>query len=300
MLDHLLKTDLPFIEDLSFLTSIGLCDSDIFDHKSESQETEAGLDEVVDNEINNVVINIVTDTACSSPSPRPLKRRRRTYARGHKELSPWWITFLHPQKREAYVSDADGREATLFRRIFRVRYHFFKEKVLEECASRWWPFWHDRQVDAYNKPVASLELKLLGVLCTLSNSTSHLLVSLQTYLSEETHRSFFLDFVSKMSNIKAEYIFMPRNDDEYKFVEGEYSSIGFPGCVGSVDVVHVGWNKCPVQYTNIYKGKEGYPTIAYEVICSSKKFIQSVTYGHPGSRNDKHIVRYDDTVNNLL
>jgi hypothetical protein len=50
----------------------------------------------------------------------------------------------------------------------------------------------------------------------------------------------------------------------------------------------------------MYKGKEGYPSVAYEVICTSRKFIQSVSVGHPGSRNDKHIVRTDETVMSLL
>ena len=45
---------------------------------------------------------------------------------------------------------------------------------------------------------------------------------------------------------------------------------------------------------------EGFHSIAYEVICTSRKFIQSVTVGHPGTRNDKHIVRTDDNVLELL
>jgi hypothetical protein len=58
---------------------------------------------------------------------------------------------------------------------------------------------------------------------------------------------------------------------------------------------------CPTQQQNMYKGKEGYPTVAYEVICNSRKFIQSISVGHPGSRNDKqHIVRTDETVMSLL
>ena len=57
---------------------------------------------------------------------------------------------------------------------------------------------------------------------------------------------------------------------------------------------------CPAQSTNLYKGKEGYTSIAYEVICTSRKFIQSVSPGHPGARNDKHIVRTDNSVMQLL
>jgi hypothetical protein len=50
----------------------------------------------------------------------------------------------------------------------------------------------------------------------------------------------------------------------------------------------------------MYKGKEGYTSIAYKVICTSQKFIQSVSAGDPGARNNKHIVRTDNTVMSLL
>ena len=46
----------------------------------------------------------------------------------------------------------------------------------------------------------------------------------------------------------------------------------------------------------MYSGKEGYPSLAYEVICTTRKFIQSVSCGHPGSRNDKHIAKTDPSV----
>ena len=93
---------------------------------------------------------------------------------------------------------------------------------------------------------------------------------------------------------------MPTNNEQFEFVVGEYSERGLPGCVGSLDVVHIGWDSCPHQYFNMYKGKEGFPSVAYEVICSSRKFIQSVSVGHPGTRNDKHIVRTDYAVMDLL
>lgn len=62
----------------------------------------------------------------------------------------------------------------------------------------------------------------------------------------------------------------------------------------------MGWDKCPSMYHSMYTGKEGFPSVAYEVICTSRKFIQSVSVGHPGTRNDKHIVRTDNSVMQLL
>jgi hypothetical protein len=84
-------------------------------------------------------------------------------------------------------------------------------------------------------------------------------------------------------------------------VVGEYAAMGLPGCVGSVDCVHIaGWGKCPTEHLNMYKGKEGFPSLAYQVVCTSRKCIQSVSFGHPGSRNDKHIARTDRAITDLL
>ena len=86
---------------------------------------------------------------------------------------------------------------------------------------------------------------------------------------------------------------MPRNDDDYRHVVGEYTARGLPGCIGSVDCVHIAWDRCPAMYKNMFKGKEGFCSVAYEVARNCRKFIQSVSVGHPGTRNDKHIVRTD-------
>jgi hypothetical protein len=55
-----------------------------------------------------------------------------------------------------------------------------------------------------------------------------------------------------------------------------------------------------MPYLNVYKGKEGYRSITNEVIFMFLKFIQAVTIGHPGSRNDTHIVWTDGYVMQLL
>ena len=87
---------------------------------------------------------------------------------------------------------------------------------------------------------------------------------------------------------------------ELDFVTDKYKAMGLPGCVGSVDCVHIGWDHCPVKRTSMYKSKEGYPSISYEVICTSRKFIQSVSTGHPGAYNDKYIVRTTNSVMQIL
>ena len=53
----------------------------------------------------------------------------------------------------------------------------------------------------------------------------------------------------------------------------------------------------------MFNGKKvGFCSIVYKVGCNFRKksIIQSVSAGHPGTRNDKHIVRTDNTVMELL
>lgn len=197
-------------------------------------------------------------------------------------------------------AEPDGRLGTRFRRNFRVPFKLFHEHLLPMAKQRWWPSWHAEKVDACRRLVGDLELKIFGCLFVLGTGNNQFQVSEKTDLSEEVHRCFFLDWIAKMASIKLEYIHFPWDEHEYRFVVDAYAAVGLPGCVGSVDCVHIGWDKCPVQHLHLYKGKEHYPSVAYEVVCTSRKFIQSVSCGHPGARNDKHIARTDAAIMNLL
>jgi Plant transposon protein len=230
---------------------------------------------------------------------RPIRSRVNNGRRLKTECN-WWKSFLAPEKKRILEEDDNGREAINFRRMFRVPYDVYKHRLLTLAITRWWPEWHSDKLDSWGRPVGDLELKILGALYILGSAASPFVVSSNTNLSEEVHRVFFLDWIEKMSSLKDEFIYLPRHWDEYDFVVGEYAEMGLPGCVGSIDCVHIGWDMCPVQHKNLYTGKEGYPSIAYEVICTSRKFIQSVSPGHPGSRNDKHIARTDPAVMQLL
>ena len=66
-----------------------------------------------------------------------------------------------------------------------------------------------------------------------------------------------------------------------------YTKLGLPGCIGSADCVHIRWERCPAGYRSFHKGKEGYPTLSYEVTVDHHKKIIAATQGHPGCRNDK-------------
>ena len=72
-----------------------------------------------------------------------------------------------------------------------------------------------------------------------------------------------------------------------------YAKLGFPGSIGSVDCTYIYWGRCPAFFQNTYSGKEKKATIAYEVTVNHSSRCLHISPGHPGSRNDKTIVKTD-------
>jgi hypothetical protein len=125
-------------------------------------------------------------------------------------------------------------------------FHFFLNLV-RMAKDRWWQEWTPQKVDAAWKLISNLELQLLGSLFVLGNRYTQYIVSTQTNISEEVHRKFFLTWTANMASIKDKFTFMPSDDKTFNKVVGEYTNRGLPGCVGSIDCVHIAWDKCPTS-----------------------------------------------------
>ena len=78
-----------------------------------------------------------------------------------------------------------------------------------------------------------------------------------------------------------------------------YKEVGLPGTIGSIDVVHVRWRSCPAGDFNRSKGKEGFPSLAFECITDYDRCINGVFGPQFGMQNDKHIVKMDDGVSTI-
>ena len=70
--------------------------------------------------------------------------------------------------------------------------------------------------------------------------------------------------------------------------------MGFPGCIGSMDVTHIYWDKCPEALRFLCKGKEGKPTVAFQAVVEHTKRIQHISKPFYGATNDITIT-YQDT-----
>ena len=88
----------------------------------------------------------------------------------------------------------------------------------------------------------------------------------------------------------------PPKEGDLKEVMQEYHKRGLTGAMGSIDVTHILWDRVPAHLACDFVGKEGKPTLAFEVIVDFTRRVLAVTHGFPGSENDKTISQNDTTL----
>ena len=119
-------------------------------------------------------------------------------------------------------------------------------------------------------------------------------------MSISTMQPFFHYFWNKFTEVYREiWIKYPKTPEEAADNLAVYRRLGFPGAVGSVDCTNVLSERCPAQFQSTYMGKEKKATVAYEVTVNHSRRILHISDGHPGSRNDKTIVKTDTFVQEL-
>ena len=140
------------------------------------------------------------------------------------------------------------------------------------------------------------ELHILGVLKVLGHHSPFRTLRSDTNICASEHRSFFHFFISRMYSIQDQFISYPSTEADLQEITTRYEENFLPGCGGSVNVVHIKWSKCPAGDYNRCKGKEGYPSVCFEVITGYDRQVLGVSSVHFGTRNDQHIIRTDETV----
>ena len=121
-----------------------------------------------------------------------------------------------------------------------------------------------------------------------------------TNVSDEKQRTFFRDYFSKWGMHEAKSIVtMPKTKEEIRHVMGLYERNAHPGCIGSIDCVHVAWDRCKSGMQALCTGKEKVPTLVFEVVCSHTKKILSCSQWSFGTYNDKTISKYDPVLTHL-
>eukprot|EP00981_Chlorochromonas_danica_P002900 scaffold591_cov174-Ochromonas_danica.AAC.1 len=211
--------------------------------------------------------------------------------------------------KEEELNDNNSTTSSLFRQRFRIPYPVFK-KILEELKADPKFADHDNKTDAVGNQAVPLAIKLLGTLRILTRSSTFDQIAELSDVGIETTRTFFYEFISFYSgdDVYSRYVYEPKSKGTLKVVEREYRRKGLPGCVGSVNCVHIAWETCPpaaaaaaAAASHKEEGKEIYKSVAFEVVVDHSGRIMSTTVpSFTGSCwNDKKIILFDGFVSKL-
>jgi hypothetical protein len=219
------------------------------------------------------------------------------YKYGQVLRSNWYRKFLHPEVRAKTLRLSSRNRWSEFRSYFRLTLEKVDE-LTNLFLSREWCIPSRRDLDDEVFFVKT-QIRILGALNVLANHTPFRQLTTNTELSAEDHRLFFHKFLEKLSSAKDEFIMYPDNFDDLKSVMESYATKKLPGCGGSIDVVHLKWSNCPAGDYNRCLGKEGFPTLAFEVVTGHERNILGISPVQFGTRNDQHIVKLDPMVSKI-
>ncbi len=89
------------------------------------------------------------------------------------------------------------------------------------------------------------------------------------------------------------YVYVPEVDDLDRVVE-DYTRMGFPGCVGFMDVTHIMWKQCPSSLRHVCTGRYHCPSVAFQMVSDHTHRIHHVSRPFYGATNDITIT-YNDS-----
>jgi hypothetical protein len=183
----------------------------------------------------------------------------------------------------------NGRD---FRNNFRIPATFFDNIV------QWYRDngWASENTDAFLRQPVPLVCKLLASFEMLGRGVPAAVPAQLIGCSQEILREFYKEFLFNVATNLNSYIRFPQTPEEVRYCTETYAGENLPGCMGSIDCVHVPWPKAIASLRSWYVGKEGVPTIAFQVIVDHSRRILSVSQPHPGSLNDKTIATMDSNL----
>ena len=193
---------------------------------------------------------------------RSLPRPGKSNCNGRKDYndSVWGRMLIDESDK---LMDCDSAEAKLFRRRFRVPYKLYL------IILRWTEEWvagKEKSTDCTGRSAVPTSLKLLGVLRILGRGTCFDGIKELTYMGETTMWKFFHEFCEWFRKvIYPKFVKPPRTNSEIEKAMGPYAALGLMGAIGSTDAVHIHWGCCPSELRTLHTGKEGFPTLVYNV-----------------------------------
>jgi len=255
-----------------------------------------------------------------APQKPPQKRSRsRTWKK--KIKLPYKSSMFYRDYHNPNVRNRDHADAKEFRRDYRMPWSEVRKLVDMFVQNKWVAL--DRRTSKTSWTVGSRvcppEIKILGTLYWLGEGCTFR--TIRNLSNRVLSRTSFTNFAKKFCLYVAIYlapqwIRLPKNVTELREISKVYERAGFPGACGSTDGVQIAWEGCPYAYRASFTGKEGYPTLGFNVtvdhdlrvlhVCSmfagrfvyglSMRYVYCDPNPNPGRFNDKTKVLYDEYV----
>ena len=142
-----------------------------------------------------------------------------------------------------------------------------------------------------------LRLKLGALIVMLTEGLSYKRAARVACIDKVTVRKFFVPALRWLIQQEyAKHVYTPRSAEEALAAERKFAKCGFPGGITAFDGVHVRWRRCPFSLQPYCVGKEGHPTLVWNVAVSLNKEVMHVEGAHWGARNDKTMGRLDNFI----
>jgi hypothetical protein len=204
----------------------------------------------------------------------PAYVEREPQTKANYRSTDWWQLF---NRLENDLGDFDSdlsKDGKLFRKRFRLPFSEFY-KIYETARDEEW-----FGVQKESKRIVPLNMKMMGSFRLLGRNLVYDDITEISTIKEETMRLFFGDFVETFSRRYYEqWMQQPATTAEIAANESVYRANGLAGCCNSFDGFHVVWDRCPAAWNSEFYGKEGCPTIMYQIVVNHATWINSVTPG---------------------
>jgi hypothetical protein len=246
----------------------------------------------------------------------------------------FWLSDWGSMIRDPDVSNPGSRAHRKFELEFRVPYAIFKDIVHDARDQAWARSSTKKGRKCRGRPCMPLEAKVLSCLYRLGCGCLARTQASLFGMSPSCAQQVFKDFCAWYAQKYYDECTVPETEQECRDVEEIYAKLGFPGCLGSVDGVHLHWARCPHKLLARHKGSKGVPTryhdeyyfvfimVHYSIVCvclskylhvmvvlflsrsfnvtvDHRRFVRHISCSKPGVMNDKTSVRYDPHITNV-
>lgn len=230
----------------------------------------------------------------SAPGKRP--NIERDFAAGHLRIMQDYFWPAEQQRNDGSMLRGPVYSSEHFRRRFAMSREIF-DRVFSTVVLNQSYFRLGLKPNCVGKIGLSPLQKVVSAVRQICYGTSADAMDDYIRISESSAMLSLKHFCDTIVNkFERQYLRLPTAAD-LKRIENQFSSIGFPGCVGCLDCSGWQWESCPRGLQGLLCGKEGKPVVKMEVICDLNLYMWHFYFGLPGMLNDLDIMWLSPLMN---